>query len=41
MDAAQMRTTAREEAERLFAPDVVCEQISTALERLVHRGTFT
>jgi glycosyltransferase involved in cell wall biosynthesis len=37
-DAAQMRATAREEAERLFAPDVVCEQISTALQRLVDAG---
>ena len=28
-------STARAEAERLFAPEVVCEQISTALEELV------
>ena len=32
---AEMRSLARAEAERLFAPDVVCRQISTALERLV------
>src|SRR5262249_28977679 len=31
----EIRATARAEAERLFAPDVVCEEISTALERLV------
>jgi len=37
-DAARMRATARGEAERLFAPDVVCEQISTALQRLVAEG---
>jgi glycosyltransferase involved in cell wall biosynthesis len=30
-----MSALARGEAERLFAPEVVCEQISTALERLV------
>jgi glycosyltransferase involved in cell wall biosynthesis len=29
------RSMARAEAERLFAPDVVCEQISLALERLL------
>jgi glycosyltransferase involved in cell wall biosynthesis len=34
-DPAEMRSKARSEAERLFAPDVVCEQISVALERLV------
>jgi glycosyltransferase involved in cell wall biosynthesis len=34
---AEMRSLARAEAERLFAPEVVCEQISTALERLVDR----
>ena len=33
-----MRSTARAEAERLFAPEVVCEQISAALERLVERA---
>jgi glycosyltransferase involved in cell wall biosynthesis len=31
----EMRAKARSEAERLFAPEVVCEQISGALERLV------
>ncbi len=31
----QLRATARTEAERLFAPEVVCERISAALERLV------
>jgi glycosyltransferase involved in cell wall biosynthesis len=31
----QMRSAARAEAERLFAPDLVCEQISGALEALV------
>lgn len=31
---AETRSLARTEAERLFAPDVVCEQISLALERL-------
>ncbi len=40
-DAARVRATARGEAERLFAPEVVCEQIQTALERLVHEGAFT
>ena len=34
-DPARMRSTARAEAERRFATDVVCEQISDALERLV------
>ncbi len=34
-DAHEIRATARAEAERLFAPEVVCEQISRALERLV------
>jgi glycosyltransferase involved in cell wall biosynthesis len=34
-DPARMRTRAREEAKRLFAPEVVCEQISTALQRLL------
>ncbi len=32
----QTRSRARAEARRLFAPEVVCEQISDALERLVH-----
>jgi glycosyltransferase involved in cell wall biosynthesis len=34
----QMSSTARAEAQRLFAPEVVCGQISLALERLVERG---
>ncbi|MGO9321433.1 MAG: glycosyltransferase family 4 protein [Solirubrobacteraceae bacterium] len=34
-DASQTRSTARAEAERLFAPDVVCEKISAALIALV------
>jgi glycosyltransferase involved in cell wall biosynthesis len=34
-DPAELRRTARAEARRLFAPDVVCGQISDALERLV------
>jgi glycosyltransferase involved in cell wall biosynthesis len=34
-DPAQIRATARAEAERLFAPEVVCEQISAALVQLV------
>ncbi len=33
-DPAATRSLARAEAERLFAPEVVCEQISSALERL-------
>ena len=32
---AEMRSKARSEAERLFAPDVVCRQISAALQQLV------
>jgi glycosyltransferase involved in cell wall biosynthesis len=32
---AEMRSLARAEADRRFAPDVVCEQISDALEELV------
>ena len=32
---AEIAALARAEAERLFAPDVVCGQISDALERLV------
>jgi glycosyltransferase involved in cell wall biosynthesis len=32
---AKTRSVARAEAERLFAPDVVCAQISDALETLV------
>jgi glycosyltransferase involved in cell wall biosynthesis len=34
-DPADMRSNARTEARRLFAPDVVCEQISVAIEQLV------
>jgi glycosyltransferase involved in cell wall biosynthesis len=34
-DPTGMRAMARAEAQRLFAPEVVCEQISAALERLV------
>jgi glycosyltransferase involved in cell wall biosynthesis len=34
-DPAQMRATAREDAQRLFAPEVVCGQISAALQELV------
>jgi glycosyltransferase involved in cell wall biosynthesis len=34
-EPAELRRTARAEAERLFAPDVVCGQISSALIRLV------
>ncbi len=34
-DPVKIRTGARAEAVRLFAPELVCEQISTALERLV------
>jgi glycosyltransferase involved in cell wall biosynthesis len=33
-DPTQIRSTARAEAERLFAPEVVCGRISAALERL-------
>jgi glycosyltransferase involved in cell wall biosynthesis len=33
-DRAGMRSRARAEAERLFTPEVVCQQISDALERL-------
>jgi glycosyltransferase involved in cell wall biosynthesis len=36
MNPAATRSTARAEAERLFAPSLVCETISTALERVVH-----
>jgi glycosyltransferase involved in cell wall biosynthesis len=34
-DPHRISSTARSEAERLFAPELVCEQISRALERLV------
>jgi glycosyltransferase involved in cell wall biosynthesis len=34
-EPAELRSGARSEAERLFAPDVVCTQISAALERLL------
>jgi glycosyltransferase involved in cell wall biosynthesis len=33
--SAEMRSKARSEAERLFAPEVVCQQISVALQQLV------
>ena len=33
-----MRALARAEAERLFAPELVCEQISRALELVVDGG---
>ena len=35
-DAAPLRATARREAERLFAADRVCAQVSEALQALVH-----
>jgi glycosyltransferase involved in cell wall biosynthesis len=35
---AEIRELARSEAERRFAPEVVCEQISLALEQLVERS---
>ncbi len=35
---AEMRQLARSEAERLFAPDLVCEQISRALEMVVENS---
>ena len=34
----QVRARARAEAERLFDPEVVCQQISDSLERLLHRA---
>jgi glycosyltransferase involved in cell wall biosynthesis len=37
-DPAGIRRRARAEAERLFAPEVVCEGVAGALERLVERG---
>ncbi len=37
-NASEMRSTARAEAQRLFAPEVVCEGVSAALERLVDGG---
>jgi glycosyltransferase involved in cell wall biosynthesis len=33
---AEMRSLARLEAERLFAPEVICDEISAALEEVVH-----
>ena len=36
--AGELRSLARSEAERLFAPEVVCERISDALERLAGSG---
>jgi glycosyltransferase involved in cell wall biosynthesis len=38
-DAPRVRSAARAEAERLFAPELVCEQISDALEALVEGRT--
>jgi glycosyltransferase involved in cell wall biosynthesis len=35
---AELRAKARSEAERLFAPELVCEQISAVLERVVDGG---
>jgi glycosyltransferase involved in cell wall biosynthesis len=35
---SEIRGLARSEAERRFAPDIVCEQISDALERLVEQS---
>jgi glycosyltransferase involved in cell wall biosynthesis len=37
-DGEAVAATARAEAQRLFAPAVVCEQIAEALERLVASG---
>jgi glycosyltransferase involved in cell wall biosynthesis len=37
-DSTRVSALARAEAERLFAPEVVCEQISAALQRLVGAG---
>lgn len=37
-EPARMRSTARAEAERLFAPEVVCARIGTALERLISQA---
>ena len=37
-DAKEVRRAARADAQRLFAPDVVCQRISEALESLVTRG---
>jgi hypothetical protein len=34
-DPARMRAAARAEAERLFAPEVVCAGVSAALDRLL------
>jgi glycosyltransferase involved in cell wall biosynthesis len=36
---AETRSLARAEAERLFSPELVCEQISNALERLLDGAT--
>jgi glycosyltransferase involved in cell wall biosynthesis len=36
---AEMRSTARAEAQRLFAPDVVCQQISVALAHMMEGRT--
>jgi len=37
-DPTGVRSNAREQAQRLFAPEVVCEQIAAALQRLVGGG---
>jgi glycosyltransferase involved in cell wall biosynthesis len=37
----EMRSMARAEAERLFAPEVVCREVSAALERLIEIGPVT
>jgi hypothetical protein len=37
-NATETRALARAEAERLFAPEVVCEGISAALARLLARA---
>ncbi len=39
-EPAPVRSLARAEAERLFAPEIVCEQISAALEQLVRERAF-
>jgi glycosyltransferase involved in cell wall biosynthesis len=39
-ERAQLRSLARSEAARLFAPEVVCEQISDALQKLIARRRF-
>jgi glycosyltransferase involved in cell wall biosynthesis len=39
--ATETRSLARAEAERLFAPDVVCEKLSLVLEHAVHDGELS